>query len=185
MKNTTALLANQFPVAIWLTGLSGAGKTTIAESLKRKFEEQNIFSVIIDGDALRCTINKNLGYTEEDRKENVRRAAEIANLFLENNIVAICTFMSPSEDIRQLAKQIIGIEKFYEVYIKASIQNCVDRDVKGLYAKYKSGELQNMSGIDSLYQEPLHPFLVIDTNELSAEVSSTLLYDRMIALIQR
>lgn len=179
MENQIPYLAKQKPIVIWLTGLSGAGKTTIAESLKSKFSAKNIFSVIIDGDALRNTINKNLGYTESDRQENVRRAAEIANIFVENNIVTICTFMSPTIAIRQLAKEIIGEDKFYEVFVKASIENCVDRDVKGLYARYKSGELQNMSGIDALYQEPENPFLVIDTNKLSIEESVNLLLGKV------
>jgi adenylyl-sulfate kinase len=184
VKSTLPFFTNQKSLVIWLTGLSGAGKTTIAALLKKKFEKNSVFSVILDGDVLRNTINKNLGYTDEDRRENVRRAAEIANLFLENNIVTICTFMSPTEEMRSIAKEIVGAERFYEVYIKASLQNCVARDVKGLYAKYNAGQLKNMSGIDALYQEPIHPFLVINTNELSAEASSTLLYDSMIALIQ-
>jgi len=172
-------VAKHKPIVIWLTGLSGAGKTTIAESLKDKFTAKNIFSVIIDGDALRNTINKNLGYTDEDRRENVRRAAEIVNLFVENNIATICTFMSPTIAIRALAKEIIGADKFYEVFVKASIENCVSRDVKGLYAKYRTGEIQNMSGIDALYQEPENPFLVIDTNSLSIEESVNLLFSKV------
>ena len=177
------LLTKQIPKAIWLTGLSGAGKTTIAALLKKRLDALQLVTIILDGDELRQSINKNLGFTEADRMENVRRAAEIASLLVSNGIIAICTFMSPTEEIRALAKSIIGEEQFIEIYIKARLQDCVNRDVKGLYAKYQTGDIQDMSGIDALYEVPTSPGLVIDTTDLSIEASVESLFQYVIGRI--
>ncbi len=175
----------QIPKAIWLTGLSGAGKTTIASLLKERLDAFQFVAIVLDGDELRQTINKNLGYTEQDRMENVRRAAEIASLLVSNGMIAICSFMSPTEEIRALAKSIIGAEQFIEIYVKATLQDCIDRDVKGLYAQYKTGDIQDMSGIDALYEAPKAPSLEIDTAVLSIDDSVEILFQFVIEQVTK
>jgi adenylyl-sulfate kinase len=177
------LRCKQIPKAIWLTGLSGAGKTTIAFLLKERLDALEMVSVVLDGDELRQTINKNLGYTEADRMENVRRAAEIASLLVSNGIISICSFMSPTEEIRALAKSIIGEDQFIEIFVKATLQDCVQRDVKGLYAQYKTGTIHDMSGVDALYEVPKAPSLIIDTAALSIDESVAILFQFIIGQI--
>lgn len=163
------LLLGQKGVLIWFTGLSGSGKSTIAIALERALHRRGILCRILDGDNIRYGINKNLGFSEVDRYENVRRIAEIAKLFVDTGIVTIAAFISPTEKIRAVAQQIVGIDNFKEVYISTPIEECEKRDIKGLYAKARRGDIKNFTGITSPYEPPKNPALTIDTTQMSVE----------------
>jgi len=162
--------------ALWLTGLSGSGKSTIAQALERKLHNNGFFAQVLDGDNIRSGINSNLGFTVEDRKENIRRIAEIAKLYLESGIITINSFISPTIEIRNYAKSIIGIDDFIEIYINAPLAICEERDVKGLYKKARKGEIKNFTGIDSPYEAPSNPTIEIRTDEMSVEEAVDLIY---------
>ncbi|QQR96861.1 MAG: adenylyl-sulfate kinase [Sphingobacteriales bacterium] len=164
-------LLHQNALCIWMTGLSGSGKSTIAQGLERKLHEQGILCMILDGDNVRTGINNNLGFSDEDRIENIRRIAEINKLFLSCGIVTINSFVSPTIEIREQAKNIIGQNDFYEVYVNASFEECAKRDVKGLYAKAIKGEIKNFTGLDAPFEAPINPFLEIKTAEQTIEES--------------
>lgn len=163
--------------ALWLTGLSGSGKSTIAQALERKFYNEGFYAQVLDGDNIRSGINNNLGFTIEDRKENIRRIAEIAKLYLESGIITINSFISPTIAIRDYAKLIIGEEDFIEIYINAPLAICEKRDVKGLYKKARSGEIKNFTGIDSPYESPTNPTIEIRTDQLTIEEAVDLIYE--------
>jgi adenylylsulfate kinase len=148
---------------LWMTGLSGSGKSTIAKGLERKLFENGYFAQVLDGDNVRAGICNNLGFSIEDRTENIRRIAEVAKLYVQSGIICICSFISPTRSIREMASQIINKEDFLEIYINASIEACEERDVKGLYAKVRKGEIKGFTGIDAPYEEPIYPFSKIDT----------------------
>jgi len=156
---------------LWLTGLSGSGKSTIAEALERKLHNSGYFAQVLDGDNIRSGINSNLGFSLEDRQENIRRIAEIAKLYLNSGIITLNSFISPTKEIRNFAKQIIGAEHFIEVYINAPIEVCEQRDVKGLYKKARKGIIKGFTGIDSPYEPPTNPAIEIKTDQLSLEES--------------
>jgi adenylylsulfate kinase len=164
-------LLQQNAICIWMTGLSGSGKSTIAQGLEKKLHTNGILTTVLDGDNVRSGINKNLGFSEEDRIENIRRIAEINKLFLQTGIVTINSFVSPTKDIRDLAKTIIGEQDFYEVYINASFDECAKRDVKGLYKKAIAGEIKNFTGLDAPFEAPENAALEIKTAEQSIEQS--------------
>jgi len=147
---------------IWFTGLSGSGKTTLASLLEKQLFELNYFCQILDGDNVRSGINKNLKFTEEDRIENIRRIAEVSKLFMDCGIILLCSFISPTKDIRQMAKEIIGVEDFLEVFIDTPLEVCESRDPKGLYKKARAGEIKNFTGISSPFEAPEKPFLKVD-----------------------
>ena len=150
---------------IWFTGLSGSGKTTLASHLEKKLFELNYFCQILDGDNVRSGINKNLKFTEEDRIENIRRIAEVSKLFMNCGIILICSFISPTNDIRQMAKEIVGEEDFLEVFIDTPLEVCESRDPKGLYKKARAGEIKNFTGISSPFEIPVKPFLKVDNTK--------------------
>ncbi len=170
-------LLHQKAICIWMTGLSGSGKSTIAQGLEKKLHESGILTTVLDGDNVRDGINKNLGFSHEDRTENIRRIAEINKLFLQNGIVTINSFVSPTKDIRDLAKTIIGSPDFYEVYINASFEECAKRDVKGLYKKALNGEIKNFTGLDAPFEAPTDAALEIKTAEQSIEGSIETIYN--------
>jgi adenylylsulfate kinase len=153
----------------WFTGLSGAGKTTLAKALQNRLSELNIPSVLLDGDSLRKGLNNNLGFSEIERKENIRRAAEMAKIILESNIYVICAFISPVNKLRQMAKQIIGEKNYLEIFVNTPIETCIERDPKGLYKKALNGEINNFSGIDTPYECPELPDLILNTNDYILE----------------
>ena len=155
----------------WLYGLSGSGKSTLALGLERRLHEVGVFSVVLDGDNLRSGLNKDLGFDEDSRRENLRRVAEVAKLFAENGVVVIVSFITPLKEFRETARKIVGGEDFREVYVKASISTCEERDVKGLYAKAEAGEIPNFTGRESAFEEPDSPWLVVDTENSSSEES--------------
>jgi len=144
---------------IWFTGLSGSGKTTLASMLEKRLFELNFFCQILDGDNVRSGINKNLRFTEEDRMENIRRIAEVSRLFMNCGIILICAFISPTREMRAMAKEIIGEEDFLEIFIDTPLEICEQRDPKGLYKKARAGEIRDFTGISSPFEAPEHPFL--------------------------
>ena len=163
------------PVVLWMTGLSGAGKSTIAYALEKKLQAENILCEVLDGDVLRNGINAGLGFTEIDRKENIRRTAEIARLLCTNNFVVICSLITPTNDLREIAKSILG-DKFKLIHISTSLEICKDRDVKGLYGKALKGEIPNFTGISAPFDIPQDSHFVIDTQNQSENQSVEALY---------
>jgi len=164
-------LLGQKGVMLWFTGLSGSGKSTVAIALERELQKRGLLCRILDGDNIRSGINKGLGFTAEDRRENIRRIAEVAKLFVDTGIITIAAFISPSNDLRRMASDIIGAEDFKEVYISTPLEVCEARDVKGLYAKARRGEIKNFTGISAPFEAPEHPALSIDTSKVSLEDS--------------
>ena len=154
---------------IWLTGLSGSGKSTIGLALEKRLFQENFVAQLLDGDNIRSGINKNLGFSEEDRKENIRRIAEIAKLYLSSGIITINSFISPTAETRNIAKEIVGEADFLEIYINAPMATCESRDVKGLYKKARAGEIQGFTGVNQAYEEPENPALELRTDVLSVD----------------
>ncbi len=165
-KDREALL-KQKGIMIWFTGLSGSGKSTLAIALEGDLYKQGILCRILDGDNIRSGINNNLGFSEADRTENIRRIAEVSKLFVDCGIVTIAAFISPTHAIRRMASEIIGEDDFLEVYVSTPIEECERRDVKGLYAKARRGEIKEFTGISSPFEAPEHPFISIDTSRQS------------------
>ena len=178
-------LLNQKGVCLWLTGLSGSGKTTIAKTISKKLHKKGIITQVLDGDNIRIGINNNLSFSEEDRLENIRRTSEIGKLFVESGIVTICCLVSPTKKMREKAKSIIGASDFYEIYIATNLQECKKRDTKGLYEKAIRGEIKNFTGISAPYEKPNSPNLVVPTENVSIEESSEILYNFTIPLITK
>ena len=170
-------LLGQRGIMIWFTGLSGSGKSTIAIALERELQQRGLLCRILDGDNIRSGINNNLGFSAEDRIENIRRIAEVGKLFVDTGIITLAAFISPNNAIREMAANIIGKEDFMEVYISTPIEECERRDVKGLYAKARRGEIKNFTGISAPFEAPLHPSLSLDTSVLSVEESVNRLLD--------
>ena len=168
-------LLHQRGVMLWFTGLSGSGKSTVAIALERELHKRGLLCRIHDGDNIRSGINANLGFSEEDRRENIRRVAEVAKLFVDTGIITIAAFVSPTEDLRQLAEGIIGKDDFKEIYISTPIEECERRDVKGLYARARRGEVKNFTGISAPFEAPKNPALSIDTSKMPLEESVNLL----------
>ncbi|MEL6673194.1 MAG: adenylyl-sulfate kinase [Bacteroidota bacterium] len=164
---------------VWLTGLSGSGKSTLAQGLEAQLYEAGYVSKLLDGDNIRSGINQNLGFTAEDRRENIRRIAEVARLFLDGGIICLCSFVSPTIEIRELARQLIGPDDFLEVYVNAPLEVCEARDVKGLYQKARAGEIKNFTGIDAPFEAPPAPFLEIKTVDMDLKQSLQLLWDHL------
>lgn len=156
-------LLNQKGKVLWFTGLSGSGKSTIAEATERKLYDDGYFVKVLDGDNIRSGINKNLGFSLEDRKENIRRIAEVAKLFLDSGVIVLCSFVSPTIEIRELAKNIIGAQDFNEIFVDTPLAICESRDVKGLYKKARAGEIKGFTGIDSPFEPPFNPSLILKT----------------------
>lgn len=156
---------------VWFTGLSGSGKSTIAMGVERELHSRGILCRILDGDNIRAGINSNLGFSPEDRKENIRRIAEIGKLFVQTGIVTLACFVSSTNDVRRLARTIIGGEDFREVYVSTPLEECERRDVKGLYARARKGEIKEFTGISAPFEVPENPALEIDTSRLSLKES--------------
>ena len=178
-------LLKQHSVMIWFTGLSGSGKSTIAIALERELHKRGLLCRILDGDNIRRGINNNLGFTEADRIENIRRIAEVSKLFVDTGIITIAAFISPSNDIREMAANIIGKDDFLEVYVSTPIEECERRDVKGLYAKARRGEIKNFTGISAPFEAPAHPALTLDTSALSLKESVNKLLELILPRIQK
>lgn len=164
-------LLHQRGMMIWFTGLSGSGKSTIALGAERELHRRGILCRVLDGDNVRMGISAGLRFTEEDRRENIRRIAEVGKLFVETGIVTLAAFVSPTNEFRQLARDIIGNDDFREIYVSTPLETCEQRDVKGLYARARRGEIKDFTGISSPFETPLHPDLCIDTSVLPLEES--------------
>lgn len=178
-------LLGQRSLMVWFTGLSGSGKSTIAIALERELHQRGFLCRILDGDNIRSGINNNLGFSEADRVENIRRIAEVSKLFVDTGIITIAAFISPSNDIREMAADIIGRDDFVEVYVSTPIEECERRDVKGLYAKARRGEIKNFTGISAPFEAPEHPALTLDTSVLSLEESVHKLLELILPRIQK
>lgn len=168
-------LLGQKGVMLWFTGLSGSGKSTVAVALERELHRRGRLCRILDGDNIRSGINANLSFSEADRKENIRRIAEVSKLFVDTGIITIAAFISPTEEMRQMAAEIIGRNDFKEIYISTPLEECERRDVKGLYAKARLGEIKNFTGISAPFEAPMNPDLSIDTSAVSLEESVRML----------
>ena len=177
-------LLRQHSVMIWFTGLSGSGKSTIAIALERELHKRGLLCRILDGDNIRTGINNNLGFSEADRGENIRRIAEGSKLFIQTGIITIAAFISPSNEIREMAASIIGKEDFLEIYVNTPIEECERRDVKGLYAKARRGEIKDFTGVSAPFEVPLHPALSLDTSVLTVEESVNRLLDLILPKVK-
>ncbi len=184
-RNDKEALLGQHSLMVWFTGLSGSGKSTIAIALERELHQRGLLCRILDGDNIRSGINNNLGFSEADRVENIRRIAEVSKLFVDTGIITIAAFISPSNDIREMAADIIGRDDFVEVYVSTPIEECERRDVKGLYAKARRGEIKNFTGISAPFEAPEHPALTLDTSVLSLEESVHKLLELILPRIQK
>jgi len=153
-KNDKQQFLNQKGIVLWFTGLSGSGKSTIAEGLEKLLFSKGFFVQVLDGDNTRTGINKNLGFSLEDREENIRRIAEISKLFINSGVICINSFVSPTIEIRKKAKDIIGTDNFVEIFVNTPLEVCEARDVKGLYKKARAGEIKGFTGIDSPFEAP-------------------------------
>ena len=160
-------LLGQRGIMIWMTGLSGSGKSTVAIGVERELQKRGILCRILDGDNIRAGINSNLGFSEEDRRENIRRIAEIGKLFVDTGIVTIACFVSPTKELREMAREIIGEKDFREVYIATPLEECERRDVKGLYARARRGEVKDFTGISAPFEAPTNPDLSLDTSQMT------------------
>ncbi len=162
-------LASQRAHAYWMCGLSGSGKSTIAKRVERRLFADGHRVIVLDGDNIRSGINSNLGFSTEDRAENIRRVAEVSKLFISAGFIVIVSFISPTQEIRDLARDIIGSDDFSEIYVHATFETCASRDVKGLYAKAIAGEIKNFTGLDSPFDIPSSPLITLDTENQSVD----------------
>lgn len=170
-------LLKQRGMMLWFTGLSGSGKSTVAIALERELHSRGLLCRILDGDNIRSGINNNLGFSAEDRVENIRRIAEVGRLFVDTGIITIAAFISPNNQLREMAAEIIGKDDFVEVFVSTPLEECEKRDVKGLYAKARRGEIKNFTGISAPFEAPEHPDITLDTLKLPVEESVKILLD--------
>ena len=147
-------MLNQRGLVVWLYGLSGSGKSTLATALERRLHEEGVFTQVLDGDNIRTGLNNNLGFSDEDRLENIRRIAEVAKLFAQAGTVTITSFICPRNELRAMAREVVGLADFLEVYVECRFETCEQRDVKGLYAKAKAGQVKQFTGKDSTFEPP-------------------------------
>jgi adenylylsulfate kinase len=183
-KSDKEQFLNQSAKLIWLTGYSGSGKSTIANGIEKALFAKGYFVQVLDGDNIRSGICNNLGFSEEDRMENIRRISEVAKLFVNAGIITVCSFVSPTESIRQVAADVLG-ENYVSVFIDTPLELCEKRDVKGLYKKARAGEIKNFTGIDAPFEAPLNPSLVIKTAEQSIEESVAQVLNFVLPLISK
>ena len=168
-KKTRSELNSQKPCVVWFTGLSGSGKSTIANILEQKLHTAGKRTYLLDGDNVRHGLNKDLGFTDTDRVENIRRVAEVSKLMVDAGLITLVSFISPFKSERQMAKDLLSSGEFFEIFVNTPLEECEKRDPKGLYKKARAGELKNFTGIDSLYEEPENPDLILDTTSSNAE----------------
>jgi len=183
-KEDKEKLLQQQAKVIWMTGLSGSGKTTVAKGVERYLHSQGILNQLLDGDNIRVGISNNLTFSSEDRAENIRRISEVSKLFTNCGVVTLNCFVSPTIEIRNIAKEIIGPENFIEVYINASVETCEGRDVKGLYQKARKGEIKDFTGISAPFEAPKNPEIEINTAKLSIDESVQKVLDYILPIIK-
>ena len=162
-------LLQQKGAVLWFTGLSGSGKSTIANEVAYKLHQQNQFSYVLDGDNVRHGLNKDLGFSPEDRNENIRRISEVAHLFADAGVITLTAFISPYQKLRDFCRELLPEGKFFEIHCKAKLDTCEERDPKGLYKKARAGEIKQFTGIDAPYEEPAKPEIVLDTDKYNVE----------------
>ena len=167
------------PATIWLTGLSGAGKSTLAYELEHLLLDQGHPSFVLDGDNVRHHLNRDLGFTADDRRENIRRTAEVARLMNEAGLFVVTAFISPLREDRQLAREIIGADRFVEVHVSTCMSVCESRDPKGLYARARAGEIAHFTGVSAPYEPPLQPDIAVDTGAMSLKEATIALYNHL------
>lgn len=172
-KSSRNRLNNHQSSIIWFTGLSGSGKSTVANALEKRLHELSIRTYILDGDNVRHGLNGDLSFSSDDRKENIRRIGEVSRLFIDAGVMVLSSFISPFNDDRNFVRKLVNQDEFIEIYIKCPLEICENRDVKGLYSKARKGEIKHFTGIDSPYEEPVDPELTLDTSELSVDESVT------------
>lgn len=172
-------LLGQRGVMLWFTGLSGSGKSTVAVALERELHRRGLLCRLLDGDNIRSGINAGLGFSEEDRRENIRRIAEVGKLFVDTGIITVASFVSPTRELRRLARDIVGPADFREIYVSTPLEECERRDVKGLYARARRGEIKDFTGVSAPFEAPEHPDLSLDTSQLTVEESVS----RIVALL--
>jgi len=177
-------LLNQRAKVLWMTGLSGSGKTTLAQGLEKMMHQEGYLTQILDGDNIRAGINNNLGFSDEDRTENIRRISEISKLFVDCGIIAINCFVSPTIAIREQAKSIIGAADFIEIYVNTPIEICEERDVKGLYAKARKGEIQDFTGVNAPFEAPTNANFEINTYGVTIDESARSLFNYVQPLVK-
>ncbi len=171
---------------LWLYGLSGSGKSTLAHALERRLHSEGILTRLLDGDNIRTGLNRGLGFSDDDRRENIRRISEVAKLFAETGVVTLASFITPRRELRAMARDIVGAQDFLEIFVKASFAACAARDVKGLYAKAAAGGVHQFTGKDSLFEAPdadVEDVVVIDTEHATLEESTDALYQIVRPLI--
>lgn len=178
-------LLNQTAKVIWMTGLSGSGKSTIAIALEKELVQKGFLTQVLDGDNIRTGINNNLGFSDADRTENIRRIAEVSKLFVNCGVITINCFVSPTNAIRNAAKEIIGKEDFVEVFIDTPIEICEQRDVKGLYKKARAGEIKDFTGINAPFEAPENAAIVVKTANKTVEESVNTILKQILPLITK
>ncbi|GIN71804.1 adenylyl-sulfate kinase [Bacillus sp. J14TS2] len=156
---------------VWFTGLSASGKSTLCAAIAKKLHEQGLSTYVLDGDNIRHGLNKNLGFSPEDRSENIRRIGEVGKLFIDAGILTFTAFISPYQQDRKLVREMVGPDEFIEVFVKCSLEECERRDPKGLYKKARAGEIKEFTGIDAPYEEPANPEMVIENDQQDFETS--------------
>lgn len=176
-------LLNQRSIVVWMVGLSGSGKSTLARAFESALCNDGFKTMLLDGDNLRTGVNNNLGFTEEDRIENIRRTAEVAKLFASSGLITICSLISPTRKIRKMSRGIIG-DRYFEVFVDCPLEVCEKRDVKGLYMKARAGEIKNFTGIDSPFDDPENADLRIDTGTFTIERSLEILLEAILPKIR-
>lgn len=179
------VLLKQRGVMIWFTGLSGSGKSTLAIALERELHQRGLLCRILDGDNIRTGINNNLGFSDVDRIENIRRIAEVSKLFIDTGVITIAAFISPNNEVRELASSIVGKDDFIEVFISTPLAVCETRDVKGLYAKARRGEIKDFTGISSPFEAPASPILSLDTSQLQISEAVSQLLEVILTRVSR
>jgi len=178
-------LLNQNGKVIWLTGLSGSGKTTIAKGVEKELHQRGFICQVLDGDNIRSGINNNLGFSLDDRLENIRRIGEVSKLFINCGIITINSFISPTEKIRNMAKEIIGRDDFMCVYVNAPVSVCEERDVKGLYKKARAGEIKNFTGVNTEFEPVVGPDVEVKTDQICIEDSVKMIVDFVLPRITK
>jgi bifunctional enzyme CysN/CysC len=180
-RETHAALKGQTPAVLWFTGLSGAGKSTIANLVEKKLAARGRHTFLLDGDNVRHGLNRDLGFTEADRIENIRRVGEVARLMADSGLIVLTAFISPFRAEREMVRRMIPEGEFFEIFVDTPLSDAEKRDVKGLYAKARAGELKNFTGIDSPYEAPEAPEIHVDTTSLTADQAADLIVDKLLS----
>lgn len=179
VKEDRVKLNNHDAILIWFTGLSGSGKSTIANELEKALVNEKVHTYLLDGDNVRQGLNNNLSFSPEDRTENIRRIGEVANLMIDAGLVVLASFVSPYREDRENVKRIVGYENFIEIFVNTPIEECERRDVKGLYAKARAGEIKNFTGVNAPYEAPMAPDVEIDTTKVSVDEAVSVILEHI------